>query len=156
MSAPTGRVRALERGVTLVELVISITLVSIAAAAVLGVMSMVSRSSVDAMVRHQAMAIATAYLEVALLKSFDDPDGADGETARASLDDVNDFNGLSNVGARDQFDNPLTGLEQYSVAMQVVNGTLGTITTGNALRVDVTVTHPTGVTLMVSGYRTRY
>lgn len=145
-----------QRGVTLVELVVSIVIVSIAAAAVLGVMSIISRGSAEALVRHQAVAIGNAYLEEALLKPFDDPDGADGESARAALDDVNDYHGLNNPGARDQFDNALTGLEQYTVAMSVGGGTLGSIANANTLRVDVTVSHPAGVAMTFSGYRTRY
>ncbi len=144
-------------GFTLVELVISITIIAIAVSAVLGVMTLLSRSSADALVRQQAAAIGAAYLEEALLKSYDDPDAADGESARTALDDVDDYDGLHNVGARDQFDSALSGLEQYTVDVAVTNDSLGPAGAAvNAFRVDVSVTHPAGVTMLFSGYRTRY
>jgi MSHA pilin protein MshD len=147
-----------QRGVTLVELVISITIVGIAAGAALGVLSLLSMGSAEALARHQAVAIGNAYLEEALLKSFADPDGVDGEAARASFDDVDDFHGLDDDGARDQFGVALSGLAAYRVTMSVQNGTLGSITSasGNALRVDVVVRHPAGVAMTFSGYRARY
>ena len=52
------------------------------------------------MVMSQAVAIAEAYLEEISLKSFADPDGVDGEAARVAFDDVNDYDGLVDDGAR--------------------------------------------------------
>ena len=92
-----------ERGATLIELVISIVVIAIAASAVLGVLSSTVGRSADAMVMSQAVAIAEAYLEEITLKSFADPDGVDGEAARPDFDDVDDYHGLVDNGARDQF-----------------------------------------------------
>src|SRR5690606_11047646 len=92
-----------QRGVTLMELVVSIVVVAIAASAVLGVLSHSVGRSADAMAMSQAVAIAESYLEEIMLKPFADPDGTSGETARTSFDDVDDYDGLVDVGARDQF-----------------------------------------------------
>ena len=70
-----------ELGVTLVELLVSIVVVSIAASAVLGVISMNTARSADPMILHQAAAIAESYIEEVLLKPASDPDGVDGEAA---------------------------------------------------------------------------
>ena len=144
-----------QRGVTLVELVVSITVVTIAISAVLGTLTFASTSSADAMVRQQAASIASAYLEEILLKPFDDPDDVDDETStsspRAALDDVNDYDGLQNDGAQDQLGNPISGLEQYSVTVDVVPESLSGVA---ALRVDVSVNPPSGPTVLLSGYRT--
>lgn len=142
-----------QQGVTLVELVISIVIVAIAISAVLGTLTFASTSSADAMVRQQAVAIANAYLEEALLKPYIDPDGSDGESNRTAFDDVDDYDGLSDDGAHDQFGNALAGLDQYGAHMQVVPEAIGGVP---ALRVDVTVTHAGTPTATLSGYRTNY
>ena len=98
---------------TLVELVISIVVVSIAVSAVLGVLSSNVEHSADAMVISQAVSIAEAYIEEISLKPFDDPDGIDGEASRADFDDVDDYDGLLDAGAVDQFGNPIPSLSAY-------------------------------------------
>ena len=145
-----------EGGVTLIELVISIVVVAIAASAVLGVLSRTAGHSADAMIVAQAVAIAESYLEEITLKPFDDPDGADGEGNRADFDDLDDYHGLVDAGARDQFGNPIAGLDGYTVSVAVVgSAALTGVDAANAARVDVTVSHAPLVNLSLSGYRTR-
>ena len=60
--------RQRERGVTLIELVAAITIVAIAATAVLGAISMIMTRGADAMARQQAVAVAEAYLEEIMLQ----------------------------------------------------------------------------------------
>lgn len=147
----------LQLGVTLVELLVSIVVVSIAASTVLGLMSMTTAHSADPMIRHQATAIAEAYLEEILLKPLTDPDGVDGEAARADFDDLDDYDGLADVGARDQFGSPIAGLADYNVAVSVApSAALPATPAADALRVDVTVTHSNAVNFVLSSYRTRY
>jgi len=149
--------RARQLGTTLIELIITITVVAIAVTAVLGNLSMTSTMSALALVRHQSTAIAEAYLEEILLRPFVDPDGADGETARAQLDDVDDYNGRTDVGARDQFGNAIAGLDAYTVNVRVQQSTALTGVPGaQALRVDVTATHGSDTPVIATGYRTRY
>lgn len=144
-------------GVTLVELLVSIVIVSIAASTVLGVISMTTAASADPMIRHQAAAIAEAYLEEILLKPIDDPDGVDGEAARADYDDLDDYDGLADAGARDQFGAPIAALADYRVAVSVgASGALPGVPGADATRVDVVVTHANDVSFVLSGYRTRY
>jgi MSHA pilin protein MshD len=141
-------------GVTLIELVVSIVIVAIAASAVLGLLSFASKGSADAMVRNQAVAIAQAYLEEIRFKEFD----ADGvEASRDLYNDVSDYNGLSNTGARDQFNNSIADLGGYNVTVSVADSALGSIAAGDAKRIDVTVQHiGAGITVAISGYRTDY
>jgi MSHA pilin protein MshD len=150
------RLRGGERGVTLIELVISIVIIAIAASAVLGVLSSSVGRSADAMVMSQAVSIAEAYLEEVTLKPFADPDGTDGESGRTNFDDVDDYNGLVDVGARDQFDNPIAALSQYTVAVTVASsGALPGVPAADAERVDVRVSYAPNVTMILSGYKTR-
>ncbi|MDZ7642982.1 MAG: prepilin-type N-terminal cleavage/methylation domain-containing protein [Woeseiaceae bacterium] len=154
---PAGLELRRQRGVTLVELLVSIVIVGIAAGTILGLLATTTGASADPLLRHQASAIAEAYLEEILLRPFDDPDGADGEGSRAAFDDLDDYDGLVEAGARDQFGNPLPGLAAYTVAVTVTSSAaLPSVPSGDTLRIDVNVSHGTDVDLVLSGYRTRY
>ena len=150
------RTRRLQRGVTLVELVVSIVIIAIASSSVLGVLSVTTGASADPMIRQQAVAIADAYLEEILLKPFSDPDGVDGEAARADFDDVDDYDGLLDAGARDQFDNAIGGLGAYDVSVAVTpSGGLTSAPAADTFRIDVTVARAPDVDFTISGYRLR-
>lgn len=145
-----------ERGATLIELVISIVVVAIAASAVLGVLSSTLGRSSDAMALSQAVAIAEAYLEEISLRPFDDPDGVDGEATRTAFDDVDDYDGLVDDGARDQFGTELAALGQYTVTVAVTPSTaLAGVPGGDAERIDVRVTYPGNGLVALTGYKTR-
>jgi MSHA pilin protein MshD len=148
---------ARERGVTLIELVVSIVVVALAAGAVLGVLARTTETSADAMVLSQAVSIAEAYLEEITLKPFADPDGVEPEAGRAGFDDVADYDGLVDVGARDQFGNPIPALAGYTVRVSVSSsGALTGIPNGDAKRIDVRVTFPPSIDFTLSGYKTNY
>jgi len=142
-------------GFTLVELVIAIVVIGIAASGVLLVMNYTTAHSADPMIQHQAVAIAEAYLEEILLQPYSDPDGVAVEADRSLFDDIDDYN-FTEVGARDQ-ENPgvvIAGLGDYDVTVSVSsefswNGVL-------AKKIDVTVTDPSGAPLTITGYRTNY
>ena len=145
-----------ERGATLIELVISIVVIAIAASAVLGLLSRTVGRSADAMVMSQAVAIAEAYLEEISLKAYVDPDGVDGETLRPAFDDVDDYHGLVDNGARDQFGTALAALAQYTVTVTVAASTaLAGVPGADAERIDVRVTYPGNGTVALTGYKTR-
>ncbi len=167
------RADILQRGVTLIELIISIVVIGIAVSGVLLVISRTGGHSADPMIEHQAAAIAEAYMEEILPLPFDEdaatgaPEGAlgadAGETGRSQYDDVNDYAGHSDAGARGLQDpaTVISGLDAYTIAVSVVNdGALGPagqrVPAGNAELVQVRVTHPSGVDITLSGYRTRY
>lgn len=154
------------RGVTLVELIISIVVIGVAVAGVLVVMTRNTQSSADPMVQHQATAIAEAYLEEILTKEFTDPGGP--PETRATFDNVADYDGLINNGcinttaacpmlgdcACDQNGDPIDGLNGYTVNVVVADEGLNGI--ASTFRVTVTVTHPQVGAIPVSGYRTNY
>jgi MSHA pilin protein MshD len=145
-----------QAGMTLIEVVISIVVVAIAVSAVLGVLARNAQHSADAMVLTQAVSIAEAYLEEISLKPFDDPDAADGEAARVDFDDVDDYDGLVDAGAADQFGNPIAALAAYTVSVDVTpTGALPSIAAADAVRVDVRVQYMPYVDFSLSAYRTR-
>ena len=89
-----------DRGFTLVELIISMVVVSIALGGVLMVMNYTIWHSADPMLQHQAVAIAESYLEEVLLHAYSDPDGSGGESLRNLFDDVDDYDGLADTGCQ--------------------------------------------------------
>ncbi len=151
MNAPSG----MQRGVTLLELVVAITVIGIAALGVMSLYSAVATRSGETLLSEQAAAIAAAYLDEINSKPFLDPDGIDGEAARSAFDDVDDYDGLDEAGARDRQGASLPGFSQYTVTVRVVDAALGAVPAGEARQIDVTVRHSTGINVSLSGYRTR-
>jgi len=144
-------------GITLIELVVAITIVAIAATTVLGTMSAVASRSADAMIQQQAISIAQAYLDEILQRWVVDPNGTPTNTGRASWDLVDSYNGLSDTGAKDQFGNAIAALTSYNVSVAVAQTSgLGGAPASAVRRIDVTVTRSPNVTVTLSGYRTSY
>lgn len=141
------------RGVTLVELVIAMVVVSIALGGVLMVMNYTTARSADPLLQRQAVAIAEAYLEEILLKPYVDPDGVDGEGSRALYDDVDDYDGLADSGARDQSGAAIAGLANYTVNVSVQPATVNGVA---MLRAQVAVGMPGGGSMTMAGYRANY
>ena len=145
------------RGFTLIELIVAITIVSIAVTTILGAIAAVSSRSADAMLQQQAGAIADAYLEEIQQRWVVDPNGTPPNMGRGSWDLVDQYDGLVDVGAKDQFGNALSGLGAYTVSVSVVQSTaLPGIAGAAARRIDVTVTRAPNISVTVSGYRTNY
>ncbi len=153
-------------GVTLIELIISITIVGIAVTGTLLSINRSVRSSADPLVAQQALVVAEAYLEEILLNDYYDPDlGAGGgicpanEASRDLYDNVCDYDLLVDVGARDQDNTAIPGLGGYtiSVSVETANANLDTLN-GNTevIRVDVNVNDAAVVDFTLSGYRTNY
>ena len=142
-----------DQGFTLVELIVSMVVVSIALGGVLMVMNTTILHSADPMLQHQAVAIAESYLEEALLHAYSDPDGSGGESLRSLFDDVDDYDGLADAGARDQTGSAISGLEDYTVTVDVAGDVLSGVA---CKKVTVRVRHPANIDLTLSGYRTDY
>ena len=146
------------RGVTLVELVVAITIVAIAATTILGALAAVATRSADAMMQQQAIAIAESYLSEILQRWVTDPSPTTPpNTGRASWDLVDQYNGLVDVGAHDQFGNPIASLNNYTVSVSTSQSSaLAGVPAADARRVDITVSYPPSASVTLSGYRTSY
>ncbi len=160
-----------QSGTTLIELIASIVIVSIATLGLMLVISGVVGHSADPMIEQQAAAVAEAYLEEVTLADFCDPDfllpgqtcrtqcvasacasacggsGALLEASRDLYDDICDYDGYSDAGAFDRNGNALPGLGGYNVSVTVDDSgfSLGapplSANAGAVVRIDVTVTH---------------
>jgi MSHA pilin protein MshD len=141
---------------TLIEVVISIVVIATAVGAVLGVFAKNVEKSADALIVSQAIAVAEAYLEEVTLKAFGDPDGDDTETLRGEFDDADDYDGMLDIGAADQFGNPIPELAGYTIAIDVQpTAALPGIPATDALRIDVRVQFAPFVDYTLSTYKTR-
>ena len=156
------RLRGNQRGVTLIELIVAMIVISVALGGVLLVMNYTSARSADPVLRHQALAIAEAYLEEVTLQSYLDPDNGlpcpAKEGSRALYDNVCDYNGLNDAGARTQ-GNPgavIPGLENYLIAIAVASDQPFGTPAVTGFKIDVTVTDPAGESLTLTGYRTNF
>ena len=159
--------RLRQRGISLIELIIFIVIVGIAVAGVVQVMSRVTASSADAMLRKQAIAVAESVLEEIELKVFTKPAGGFAGpftlANRANFDTVTDYDLLTTGGAG--ITSVSTGaavpnLGAYNFAVRVVPAALGagafSVPAANSVLITVTVTDPRGEAVQISTYRTRY
>lgn len=112
------------------------------------------------MLERQAISIASAYLEEILQQSYLDPDTGTlcpaAEASRPLYDNVCDYDGIDDLGARDQNGDPVTGLDGYRIEIDVdQTATLGSLSgAADVIRVDAVVTDPMNRAVRVSGYRT--
>lgn len=166
-------------GLTLVELIVAMIVISVGVAGVLSAFNVSVRASVDPMLAKQAVAIGEALLEEVRLapSTFCDPDDANAATAVspaacASLpegigpeagdtrpfDNVNDYHGLALNPITDVSGAALVGLDGFAATISVQPADLNTIGSagGEALRIVVSVTAPTGDVFAIEGYRARY
>ncbi len=159
MSPETGWQRAASAGMSLIELVIAIVVVAICLTGAFALVDTTVRRSADPMLERQATAIAEAYLEEILQHAYQDPDDARvcpaPEASRALFDNVCDYDGLVDSGARSQVGTAVAGLEGYRIDVAIDRkATLGDLAGDAAvLRIDVSVTDPLGRTLRFSAYR---
>jgi MSHA pilin protein MshD len=145
-----------QRGVTLVELVVSIVVIAIAGAALMGTLAYLNGTGNTSILQVQAQSIADAYLNEITGKGFADPNGGGVEASRALYDNVSDYDGLNTVVATDEFGN---AAGNFNVRVSVVPGTLGALPplpAADVWRVDVTVGYGNGSSVVATGYRANY
>ncbi len=109
------------------------------------------------MLQQQAIVVAQSYLDEIQQRWVVDPNGAPPNTGRGSWDLVDQYNGLVDVGAHDQFGTAITALAAYTVSVAVAQtSALPGIAASAARRIDVTVTYPPSLSVTLSGYRTNF
>lgn len=180
LSRPFGSATR-QSGLSLVELVIFMVVVSAALAGVLRIFIQATTYSADPMLRRQALSIAESLMEEVQLMPFTfcDPDDANVETATSAggcattaeangpeagetryttpqFDNVNDYNGFSMSGITDITNTAVAGLSGYSASITVAPAALNTIASSDALRITVSVTAPGGISVTLDGYRSRH
>lgn len=176
---PADRSPSRQRGVSLVELIIAIVVITVGVAGILAVYPVAVRGSADPMIAKQAYAVAEALLEEVQLAPYTycDPDDANAETAANAagcadtalaeglgpeagdarpFDNVSDYHGLNLNPISDVTGTAVAGLGSYSAGITIVDGGLNGLPAGESLLITVTVTAPNGQVYALQGYRTRY
>jgi len=152
-----------QRGISLIELIMFIVIVSVALAGILLVMNQVVGRSADPLIRKQAMAVAESMLEEIRLQDLSGGGLCTGtlgaDAARSNADSVCDYNGYSTTaGIRDFSTNGLVqGLQGYNISSvnivtPIVLGGIP-IPAASGVMITVTVADPTGATIDATGYR---
>lgn len=146
----TARPKA-HSGVTLVELILSMVIISIALVGILSVINLTVSHSADPVVQHQAVSIAEAYLEEILLQEYSGGVSAN----RADFDDVDDYHNLTDNGVHDQLGAAVAELSHYTVTVSVAPpaGLAGGV---NAKQITVSVSGPGVANLSLVGYKADY
>src|SRR6056297_923696 len=147
-----------QQGLTLIELIVAMVVISVALVGVMSVINYTTLHSADPVLRHQAIAIAEAYMEEISLKSYLDPDDSslcvtDASESRATFDNICDYNGLPDTVVRDQFGVQIGLPPGYQVSVVVSDPEVpfgSPPVTG--LKIDVTVTDPAEESLTLTGY----
>ena len=145
------KTQRVQQGVTLIELIVFIVVVSIALLALAGVFNQAAMSNVDPLIRVRALEAAQSKLDEIIALKYDaaTPTGgipACGSTTGAActnnpesdFNDVDDFHGWS--------DTPYTG---YTRSVSVT-------TNSNIKTISVTVDAPSGVSLTLSAERANF
>lgn len=165
--------RSRQQGVTLVELVISIVIMSVAMVGVLSAFGFGVSRSADPLWQNKSLKLAQLYLDEILAKPYDDntpvgglPEVAapscaalgreSGETARINFDDVDDYNGtddsppVSLVGALD------ASYTAYRVTVTVTCDSANVVSASgvnHAKKILVTVTPPEQAAMSFAAYK---
>ena len=167
-----GKQLARQQGVTLIELVISIVVLSIALIALINAMGGSLQRSSNILLQDHSIQLAQAYLDEILAKRYDETTpiggvpasttvncaalGAETGENRATFDDVDDYDGLNDQPPRSQTSTSFPEYAQYRVTVTVscVGGDLGQFATADSLkRIEVAIIDPKGDRMVFSAYR---
>lgn len=156
----------LQRGISLIELIMFIVIIGFALTGILVVMNQVMRHSADPLIHKQAIAAAESLLEEIELQDFISQSGVTNAVTQANRASeyhiVNDYNGYDTTAYGGGIYPvsgvvPIAGLEGYNANVTVTDTALGGITAGSAVLITVTVTNPQSeIPIQISGYRTAY
>ncbi len=163
-----------QRGISMIELLLFIVIVGVGVAGILSVLNLTVAKSSDPLPAKQALAIAESLLEEVELSAFTwcDPDDANVLTATGAagcatlpegpgpeagdsrpFDNANDYDGFAMAGITDLTGAAIPGLGAYNASVTV---TAGALNGAPALLITVSVNGPSGTSVSLSGYRTRY
>ncbi len=149
-----------QRGISLIELIMFVVIISIGVVGILLLMNKVIGHSANTLARKQALAIAESFLEEIQLQTISGiaPNLSPPNAVRTSFDNVFNYHNYSTTGGIKTRDGTaVPGLSGYNVAsVQVVAiTTLGgtAIPAGKGVMIIVTVSDPSSQTHDATGYR---
>lgn len=135
-----------QSGVSLIEMVVFIVVVSIALLALIKVYNQATINNVDPLVRVRALEAAQSKLDEILSLKFSDNTPTGGVPACTACDDTPDANMNDVDDYRSKSDVPYAGY----------NRSVSVVTNGNIKLITVTVTMPTGGSILLSAERANF
>ncbi|MEQ6886076.1 type II secretion system protein [Salicola sp. Rm-C-2C1-2] len=170
MKAPNGGWSKSEQsGATLVELVMTIVIISVAIAGVVGAFSLVSGRSANSLFQTRAVELGQFYMDEILAQKYDDATPVGGvppvsgctinaeESNRSAYDDVDDYDAITNAPPRTAKGASLSGYDGFEVSVTVVcaGGEVG-LAASDAKRIDLLITGPADSEFSLSAYRANF
>ena len=145
----------LQRGLTLVELIVSLVLAAVLLGAMWNAWSLMGRGSADPMVSRQQLAIAQSLLrEIELQPLPGSTGGAAANTpGRTGYASISDYNGLTMDGITDAEGVAINGLGAYGARVTVASQAISGVPAGSGWWVTVTVTGPDTRPLVLGQWR---
>ncbi len=161
-----------QKGATLVELVITIVIISVAIAGVVGAFSLITGRSADPLNQTRSVTLSQLYMDEILAKKFAERSpigggevdsaeadcgndiGSEGTETRSTYNDVDDYSGLS-ASPENGEEEPLTSYDGFlvSVIVQCAGSEVGLAANYQAKHIDITITDPSGNNYLFSAFR---
>jgi len=163
-----------QQGVTLVELVISIVIISIAMVAMMSSFSLSMSHSADPLWHNKTLKLGQLYLDEILAKKYDELSpigglpivtspscsglGAEGAETRATFDDVDDYHGITNSVPTSLTATLDSSYDDYRISITVeCDGTdVGASGNNHAKIIKVIVTPPNQNPMTFAAYKGNY
>ena len=149
-----------QAGMTLIELIIAIVIISVGLAGVLTVFTITVRSSADPMINKQMSAIAEGMMEEILLKPFVAAANAAPANgcARDTFNDIQDYNSYATANVCDIDGQALAALAGYAVRVTVAQPAASPfpdVPAADVRLITVNIMHGADV-YWLTGWRTNY
>ncbi len=160
-----------QRGATLVELIMTIVIISVAIAGVVGAFSLIAGRSADPLNQTRAVALAQLYMDEILARRYAEASpngggsvaaaqadcgspGSNGGETRTTFDDVDDYHELFDDPPQNGEEADLDGYNGFdvSITVQCAGDDVG-LDSHDAKRIDITVTDPSSQTYLFTAYR---
>lgn len=160
-----------QSGATLVELVMTIVIISIAIAGVVGAFALIAGRSADPLNQTRAVELAQLYMDEIVSRKYDHnaPEGGvpryggscsisteEGSGNRSQFNDVDDYDGLVDSPPADAA-GQLNGYTGFTVEVGVSCDASGLdLPTGQAKRIDLSITAPGNQSFFFTAYKANF
>lgn len=160
-----------QRGATLVELIITIVIISVAIAGVTGAFSLIASRSADPLNQTRAVSLAQLYMDEILARRYADASpngggsvsgsdtdcgslGPDDTETRSTFDDVDDYHDLQDGPPTNGEEQALSGYSGFEVGVSVScdGGAVG-LGSQQAKRIDLVITDPSSQDYLFTAFR---